>query len=65
MTEQAVADILIVEDEVAHAEAIEEGLSRLGHRCSAVHDGQTAVARLSSQPFDIVVTDLIDRKSVV
>jgi len=31
-SEQAAADILIVEDEVAHAEAIEEGLSRLGHR---------------------------------
>ncbi len=55
---QAVAEILIVEDEIAHAEAIEEGLSRLGHRCTVVHDGESAVARLLAKPFDIVVTDL-------
>ena len=52
---QAVAEILIVEDEIAHAEAIEEGLSRLGHRCTVVHDGESAVARLLAKPFDIVV----------
>ena len=57
-TENAIADILIVEDEIAHAEAIEEGLSRLGHRCTAVHDGESAVLRLGAQSFDIVVTDL-------
>jgi len=56
--EQATADILIVEDEQAHAEAIEEGLSRQGHRCQVVHDGATAIAKLSSQRFDIIVTDL-------
>jgi DNA-binding NtrC family response regulator len=57
-SETAIADILIVEDETAHAEAIEEGLSRLGHRCTAVHDGESAVVRLGAQSFDIVVTDL-------
>ena len=55
---QAAVDILIVEDERAHAEAILEGLERLGHRCVAVHDGQAAVARVRAQAFDIVVTDL-------
>ena len=57
--EKAAADILIVEDEVAHAEAIHEGLSRLGHRCLSVHDGATAIARLKTRSFDIVVTDLV------
>ncbi len=56
--EQPQADILIVEDEVAHAEAIQEGLSRQGHRCSLAHDGETGVAKLSSRHFDIVITDL-------
>ncbi len=56
--EQAVADILIVEDEVAHADAIEEGLSRLGHRCVVAHDGDEAVGRIRSQHFDVIVTDL-------
>lgn len=55
----AAADILIVEDEVAHAEAIQEGLSRLGHRCTVVHDLPAAVARIQAQHFDILVTDLV------
>ncbi len=57
--EQAVAEILIVEDDRAHAEAITEGLSRLGHRCNVVHDGDTAVAKLQKHPYDIIVTDLV------
>jgi len=57
--ERASAEILIVEDEPAHAEAIEEGLTRLGHRCTVVHDGAAALAALSGRGFDIVVTDLV------
>ena len=57
--ENIAADILIVEDEAAHAEAIQEGLSRLGHRCTVVHDGAGAIARLKAQAFDIIVTDLV------
>jgi two-component system response regulator HydG len=53
------ANILIVEDEAAHAEAIDEGLSRLGHKCTVVHDGESAISRLGAQQFDIVVTDLV------
>ena len=54
----AAAQILIVEDEVAHAEAIQEGLSRLGHRCTVVHDGVAAKAAMASRAFDIIITDL-------
>jgi len=57
--EKTTADILIVEDEAAHAEAIEEGLSRLGHRCTVVHDGAAGVTQITSRPFDIIVTDLV------
>jgi len=53
------AEILIVEDQHAHAEAIREGLSRSGHRCTVVHDGAAAIARLSAQSFDVIVTDLM------
>ena len=56
---KAAADVLIVEDEVAHAEAVEEGLSRMGHRCTVVHDLPSAEARIGAQHFDIVVTDLV------
>ncbi len=52
------AEILIVEDEVAHAEAIDEGLSRLGHRCAIANDGATGIAKLRGRQFDIVISDL-------
>ena len=58
-TENAVAEILIVEDNLTHAEAIEEGLKRLGHHCTVVDDGATAVSRLAADRFDIIVTDLM------
>jgi len=57
--EKAVADILIVEDEQAHAEAVEEGLSRLGHRCTVAASGEEGIAKIRSRQFDIVVTDLL------
>jgi len=56
--EQAVANILIVEDEPAHAEAVEEGLARLGHRCETAGNGAEGISRLKSKSFDIIVTDL-------
>ena len=55
---KAVADILIVEDEIAHAEAIQEGLGRLGHLCTTTETGQQAIDLIGRRAFDIVVTDL-------
>ncbi|MDP6044896.1 MAG: sigma-54 dependent transcriptional regulator [Phycisphaerae bacterium] len=55
----ATAEILIVEDEVPHAEVVEEGLTRMGHRCTVVHDGPSAVDRMKSRLFDIIITDLM------
>jgi len=57
--EKAAADILIVEDEPAHAEAVEEGLSRMGHKCTVAGNGESAIARIKSRAFDIIVTDLM------
>ncbi|MCE5328406.1 MAG: sigma-54 dependent transcriptional regulator [Planctomycetaceae bacterium] len=53
------ANILIVEDEEAHAEAMQEGLERLGHTCTIANDGATAIAKLGNRTFDIIVTDLM------
>lgn len=57
--EQPVAHILIVEDEAAHAEAMDAGLSRLGHKCAVVHSGRDAVDALAARPYDLIVTDLM------
>ncbi len=56
---QTAADILVVDDEPAHADVIAEGLARLGHRTAAVNSGDEALARIRAQHFDVVVTDLV------
>ncbi len=53
------AEVLIVDDEQAHAEAMAEGLARLKHDVEVVHSGAEAVARLKAKHYDIVVTDLV------
>ena len=53
------AQILVVDDEVAHAEAVAEALARLHHHVTAVHSGSDALARLRAQHFDVIVTDLV------
>ncbi len=50
--------ILIVEDDVAMAQLLEEGLTRRGFKATAVHDGQAALTTLQGADFDAVVTDL-------
>ncbi|QQE11744.1 sigma-54-dependent Fis family transcriptional regulator [Planctomycetota bacterium] len=52
------AQILVVDDEVGHAEVMAEGLRRLGHVCTIVHDLTSAKDELSHGQFDLVVTDL-------
>jgi len=53
------AEILVVDDEVAHAEAVCEGLARLNHNRHVVYSGEEAIAKLKSQHFDVIVTDLV------
>jgi len=58
-SDTATADILIVEDDPAHAEAMQEGLARVGHNCTVTENGDTAIARITSHSYDIIVTDLM------
>ncbi len=53
------AQVLVVDDEVAHAQVMAEALQRLGHVCTLVHDRETAVDELKHGSFDVVVTDLV------
>jgi two-component system response regulator HydG len=53
--------VLIVDDEVDHAEVMAEALRRPaagGHVCTIVHDVPRAVDELRHGQFDIIVTDL-------
>ncbi len=53
------AQILIVEDEVEHAEVMAEALRRLGHVCTIVHSLPEAQQELKHGHFDLIVTDLV------
>ncbi|MCX5661588.1 MAG: sigma-54 dependent transcriptional regulator [Planctomycetota bacterium] len=53
------AQILVVDDEVDHAEVVGESLRRLGHVCTIVHDFPAAQDELQHGHFDLVVTDLV------
>ena len=51
------AFVLIVEDEVAHGEAIAEALQRAHHPCRLVHTGEEALESLRQRPPDVVIAD--------
>ncbi|MAE65916.1 MAG: sigma-54-dependent Fis family transcriptional regulator [Phycisphaeraceae bacterium] len=53
------AQILIVDDEVEHAEVMGESLRRQGHVCTIVHGRDEAEEELQHGNFDLVVTDLV------
>ncbi len=51
--------ILIVEDEAKVARAIQEGLTAEQYECAVAHTGEEAFFRLSAEPFDLVLLDLM------
>lgn len=57
--EQLTAQVLLVDDEVSHAEVMAEALKRLGHVCTIVHDSVAAADELRHGTFDVIVTDLV------
>jgi DNA-binding NtrC family response regulator len=50
--------VLIVEDDLAMAQMLVEGLGRRGYESKAVKDGESALAALSETDFQAVVTDI-------
>jgi DNA-binding NtrC family response regulator len=52
------AQVLIVEDDVDHAEVMADALRRPGHVCTIVPDVDRALDELKHGTFDIIVTDL-------
>jgi two-component system, NtrC family, response regulator HydG len=51
--------VLIVDDDEGHAEALADGLEVEGYRCTLAHSGAAAIALLSEQSFEAVLTDLV------
>ena len=53
------ARILVVDDEAHLAEGIRENLEAEGYRADVAHDGAAGLARLHTEPFDLVVLDVM------
>ena len=51
--------ILVVEDEESFVDALTVGLSREGFLVTVARDGQEAIEAFQSQPFDVVLLDLM------
>merc|ERR1711923_692185 len=52
------AQVLLVDDEVDHAEVMAEALRRVGHVCTIVDGATSAEEELRFGNFDVIVTDL-------
>jgi DNA-binding NtrC family response regulator len=60
-SERLSAQVLIVDDEIEHAEVMAEALKRAaggGHVCTIVHEAPAAMEELRHGQFDVIVTDL-------
>jgi DNA-binding NtrC family response regulator len=51
--------LLIVEDELEMRELLRKVLEKEGYRISVAGDGREALAVLSREPFDLIVTDML------
>ena len=53
------AEILIVEDEIAINELIKRNLKLVGHICTSVFDGKTAVFQIQNNTYDLMILDIM------
>ena len=51
--------VLVVDNDIMHARTVGEGLSRPGYQCVVAGSGSEGAKRISQEPFDVVVTDLM------
>ena len=53
------AVILIVEDEISINELIKKNLQLVGHQCTSVFDGKTAIFEIQSHIYDLIILDIM------
>ncbi len=51
--------ILIIDDDVNHADTLKEVLTNLNYKCKVSYSGSHAVGLLEEEHFDVVITDMI------
>ncbi len=53
------AEVLIVDNDHAHAETVAESLERIGCHCRVATSGGEGAKQIEETPFDVVITDLV------
>jgi len=53
------AEVLIVDNDAAHAETVAESLERVGFHCQVADSGKAGARMIEETPFDLIVTDLV------
>jgi two-component system alkaline phosphatase synthesis response regulator PhoP len=53
------ASILIVEDEEAINDLVKRNLHLVGHHCTSVFDGKSAVSEIQCQSYDLMILDIM------
>ncbi|MFN7181849.1 MAG: sigma-54-dependent transcriptional regulator, partial [Planctomycetota bacterium] len=51
--------ILIVDDDINHADTLKEVLTNLNYRCKSTYSGKDALKLLEEEHFDVVITDMV------
>ena len=55
----APSQVLIVDNDEPHAQAIAESLGRVGYECTVATSGAAGADRIASGNYDVVITDLV------
>ena len=52
-------EVLIVDNDRAHADAVAESLGRIGFHCRVAASGSDGARIIEEQDFDVIITDLV------
>ncbi|GJM20333.1 MAG: sigma-54-dependent Fis family transcriptional regulator [Planctomycetota bacterium] len=52
------ANVLVIDDDAAHADSLGEALQAFGHEARVVHSGQAGLDALADERADVILTDL-------
>jgi two-component system response regulator HydG len=52
-------DVLVIDNDKDHAQAVAESLARLGYRCTVAESGPEGARIIGERPVDIIITDLM------
>ncbi len=53
------AEVLIIDNDVSHAETVAESLQRVGFHCRVASSGTEGARLIEETPFDVIITDLV------